>query len=132
MLPPHKFVSASATTTLEGKIIIPPILQVKRGIMTLMHNHPTARHPGCNKTLQKTQEKYWWPNMKEWIAEYIKGCTTCQQNKILTHQKKTPTFCIPSEPGTLPFQSVSIDLITGLPPQQGHDAILTIVDQGCS
>jgi hypothetical protein len=53
--------------------------------------------------------------MKEWIAEYVKGCTICQQNKILTHRKKTLIFCISSKPGTLPFQSISMDLITGLP-----------------
>jgi hypothetical protein len=70
--------------------------------------------------------------MKEWIMEYVKGCTICQQNKILTHRKKTPIFHIPSEPGTLPFQSMSMDLIMGLLLQQGHDVILTIVDQGCS
>jgi hypothetical protein len=29
MLPLHKFIAASTTTTPEGKIIIPPILQVK-------------------------------------------------------------------------------------------------------
>jgi hypothetical protein len=54
--------------------------------------------------------------MKEWIAEYVKGCAMYQQNKILTHQKKMLIFHIPSEPGTLPFQSVSMDLITGLSP----------------
>jgi hypothetical protein len=80
-----------------------------------MHDHPTAGHPGHDETLQKTQEKYWWPNMKEWIVEYVKGCAICQQNKILTHQKKTPIFHIPSEPGALPFQTVLMDLITGLP-----------------
>jgi hypothetical protein len=61
------------------------------------------------------QEKYWWPKMKEWIMEYIKGFAICQQNKILTHHKKMPIFCILTEPGTLPFQSVSMNLITGLP-----------------
>jgi hypothetical protein len=29
MLPSHKFITASATTTPEGKIIVPPILQIK-------------------------------------------------------------------------------------------------------
>jgi hypothetical protein len=66
--------------------------------------------------------------MKEWIAKYVKGCATCQQNKILTYRKKTPIYCIPSEPGTLPFQSVAMDLITGLPSQRGHNAILMVVD----
>ena len=31
-----------------------------------------------------------------------------------------------------PFQVVAMDLITGLPMQRGLDAILTIVDHGCS
>ena len=43
-----------------------------------------------------------------------------------------PVYQIPSQVGTLPFQSVAIDLITGLPERCNHNAILTIVDQGCS
>jgi hypothetical protein len=31
-----------------------------------------------------------------------------------------------------PFQYISMDLITNLPTSDGHDSILTIVDQGCS
>jgi len=33
---------------------------------------------------------------------------------------------------TLPFQQVTMDLIMGLPNVKGKDAILTIVDHGCS
>ena len=132
VLPENKFTIASTITNSEGKIVIPPILKVKRGIMTLMHNHLTAGHPGCDETLQKTQEKYWWPKMKEWIADYVKGCMMCQQNKILTHRQKIPTYRIPSQAGTLPFQSVAMDLITGLLERHNHNAILAIVDQGCS
>ena len=132
VLPEDKFVVATTTTNHEGKIIVPPILEVKRGIMTLMHDHPTAGHLGWDETLRKTQEKYWWPRMKEWIADYVKGCATCQQNKILTHRQKIPIYRIPSQVGTLPFQSVAMDLITGLPERRNHNAILTIVDQGCS
>ena len=33
---------------------------------------------------------------------------------------------------TLPFQTIGLDLITQLPPSRGADAILTIVDHGCS
>jgi hypothetical protein len=70
--------------------------------------------------------------MKEWIADYVKGCATCQQNKILTHRTKTPMYRIPTEENARPFQRIAMDLITGLPPIKGKDAILTIVDQGCS
>ena len=70
--------------------------------------------------------------MKEWIADYVKGCAICQQNKILTHRKKTPLYGITTPTNTRPFQQIAMDLITGLPPRKGKDAILTIVDHGCS
>ena len=60
------------------------------------------------------------------------GCATCQQNKILTYKLKTPLYRITTEEGTLPFQRIAMDLITGLPKHKGKDAILTIVDHGCS
>ena len=100
--------------------------------MILYHDHPTAGHPGRDETLRQTQEKYHWTGMKDWIAEYIKGCSTCQQNKIQTHKVKTPLYRIGTEEGVRPFQHVAMDLITGLPPYKGCDAILTIVDHGCS
>jgi hypothetical protein len=70
--------------------------------------------------------------MKQWIADYVKGCATCQQNKIQTHKKKTPLYKITTTNKTLPFQQVAMDLITALPMHKGYDAILTIVDHGCS
>jgi len=81
-----------------------------------MHDNPSAGHPGQDETICKTQVLYHWPGMKEWITEYVKGCATCQQNKILTHQTKVPTYQIPTEDNAQPFQHVAMDLITGLPP----------------
>jgi hypothetical protein len=37
-----------------------------------------------------------------------------------------------TEQGMLPFKQVAMDLITGLPKHKRKDAILTIVDHGCS
>jgi hypothetical protein len=85
-------ISATGHITSDGKVHVPPINKVKRGIMQLTHDHPSAGHLGQVKTIWKTQERYYWPKMKEWIAEYIKGCAVCQQNKILTHKKMTPTY----------------------------------------
>src|SRR5260221_5994667 len=130
ILAPDKF--RIAMTSPKGKTLMPALNEVKRGIMRLVHDHPTAGHPGRDETLRKTQEHYYWSGMKEWVANYVKGCAICQQNKILMHRKKTPTYRIPTEENAKPFQCVAMDLITGLPIHQGKDAILTIVDQGCS
>ena len=56
----------------------------------------------------------------------------CQQNKNLTHQPRIPLYRITTPEDTLSFQQITMDLITGLPNIQGKDAILTIVDYGCS
>jgi hypothetical protein len=50
----------------------------------------------------------------------------------LTHRIKTPPYHIPSIINAKPFSHIAMDLITGLPKSDGYDAILTIVDHGCS
>ena len=100
--------------------------------MSKAHDTPTAGHPGRDEMLQKVQQNYWWIGMKKWISDYVKGCAICQQTKVQTHKPHIPTYQIPTAPHTLPFQTVAMDLITGLPNRRGFNTILTIVDHGCS
>jgi hypothetical protein len=47
-------------------------------------------------------------------------------------KNKTPLYHIPGDPSEHPFNMIAMDLITQLPPSNGYNTILTIVDQGCS
>ncbi len=123
LLEPKLFVNTTTTQIPDAS---------KRNLMALIHDHPTAGHPGQDETIRKANEILPWIGMRQWIADYVKGCAICQQNKILTHRKKTPLYRITTKEGTLPFQQIAMDLITGLPQQHGYNAILTIVDHGCS
>jgi Integrase zinc binding domain len=114
------------------RLVIPPDQGLKREIMHTWHNGPLNGHPGRDKTNRRVNKEYFWPGTRAWITEYIKGCTTCQQNKNLTHCIKTPLFHIPSPIDAKPFSHIAMDLITGLLKSDGYDAILTIVDHGCS
>jgi hypothetical protein len=98
----------------------------------MWHRGSINGHPGQDKTIRRINKEYFWPGARTWIMEYIKGCMTCQQNKNLTHRIKTPMFRIPSTISVKPFSHITMDLITGLPKSEGHDAILTIVNHGCS
>ena len=109
-----------------------PLDQFLRNILQEVHNHPTARHPGRDETIRKTRELYLWLKMNQWIMDYVKGCATCQQNKIQTHKRKTPPFEITTTLDMKPFSQITMDLITGLPQVNGKDMILTIVDHSCS
>jgi hypothetical protein len=70
--------------------------------------------------------------MKEFTVDYVRGCTTCQENKLrMTHQK-APLQPITTNPQSGPFQLVAMDLITDLPKLNGFNAVLTIINHGCS
>ena len=100
--------------------------------MAQFHNTPAMGHPGRDNTLALVAQHYWWPGMNTWVGNYVAGCAHCQQNKICTIKKKMLLYHIPGDPSTWPFNIVALDLITQLPRANGHDAILTIVDQGSS
>src|ERR1700760_2947039 len=118
---------------LKGKrLVVPPEESVRRRVMAWSHDAPTAGHPGRDITICKTAQLFWWPGISEWIADYVRGCAHCQQNKNLTHRTKVPIYKIPVPQDAIPFEVVAMDLITQLPPNGPHDAILTIVDHGCS
>ncbi|GJV90314.1 putative reverse transcriptase domain-containing protein [Tanacetum coccineum] len=38
-------------------------------------------HPGSDKMYQDLKKIYWWPNIKEIIAEYVGKCLTCSKVK---------------------------------------------------
>jgi len=116
----------------DGKLAVPPNLTIKREIMRVVHEGLITGHPGRDETIAQTQRNYWWPDMRAWIADYVQGCATCQQNKIVTHRTRPPMYKIPTDPAALPFQQIAMDLIIGLPESNRHDSILTIVDHGCS
>jgi Integrase zinc binding domain/Integrase core domain len=114
------------------RLVIPPDQGLKRELMNIWHEGSINGHPGRDEMIRRINKEYFWPGAKTWITEYIKGCATCQQNKNLTHRIKTPLFRIPSSINAKPFSHIAMDLITGLPESNGYNAILTIVDHGCS
>jgi len=116
----------------DGRLVIPSEEILKREILQLLHDAPTAGHPGRDETFTQVSNVYWWPGMRTWITEYVAGCATCQQNKNVTHRTRAPLYRISTPDNALPFQQIALDLITGLPPNGPHDSILTIVDHGCS
>ena len=69
--------------------------------------------------------------MKDFVTAYVKGCATCQMNKINTHPTKPPLFPI-TPAHSLPFQTVALDFITKLPESYGNDTILTITNHDVS
>ena len=112
--------------------VVPSNEQLRCNVLSQYHDSLTAGHPGRDNTTTLVLWHYWWPKMNAWIDQYIKGCAICQQNKIQTTKNKTPLYHISGDLTEHPINIVAIDLITQLPQSNGHDVILTIIDQGCS
>ena len=62
----------------QGRFVIPPNETLKREILYHNHGKPTTGHPGRDQTIQRVASHYWWPGLKEWMANYVKGCAPCQ------------------------------------------------------
>src|ERR1700760_4846605 len=63
------------------------------------------------------------------VCEGVRPLPT-EQEPHTPHQ--VPLYKIPVPQDAIPFEVVAMDLITQLPPNGPYDAILTIVDHGCS
>src|SRR5277367_5168266 len=114
----------------KGKNYVPQDADLRRHVVKSYHDHLTAGHPGELQTLNAVQEHYWWPGMQTFIKNYVKGCGTCQQFKINRNPSKPAYKPIGGARSTRPFASCSMDLITDLPPVDGCDSILVVVDRG--
>jgi Integrase zinc binding domain/Integrase core domain len=100
--------------------------------LKLFHDHETAGHPGKLETYNSVKQHYWWPGLKIFVKNYVKGCGICQQFKIDRNPSHLSFIPVEGAISTRPFAHCSMDLITDLPPAEGSDSILVVVDQGLS
>ncbi|SJL10445.1 uncharacterized protein ARMOST_13831 [Armillaria ostoyae] len=96
-------------------------------IIAQSHDHIAAGHPGVAKTRELVLREYWWPKMKKDVKTYIGGCETCQRTKSSNQAKSTPLH--PNAISTEPWTHISVNMITGLPTSNRHDALLVVVDR---
>ncbi len=111
----------------DGRIYVPRDHALHGEIIAHSHDHITAGHPGIEKTKELVLREFWWPKMKRDIEAYIQACETCQRAKSSNQAKAAPLH--PNKIPSHPWTHISVDMVTGLPKSNGHNAILVIVDQ---
>lgn len=93
-------------------------------VIKCYHDTITCGHLGIEKTLARIQSYVYWPGMRKDIMDYISKCESCLSVKVVP--KKTPLDRFTTA-STAPGQLVTSDILK-LPPDQGYNAILLIVD----
>ena len=113
----------------RGKIYIPKSKNedLRRRIVQMHHDLPSAGHPGRWKTYELVSRNYWWPNITTFVKKYVTGCDTCQRTKNRPQQPYGPLLPNPVPNG--PWEVITIDLITQLPESDGFNAICVVVDR---
>ncbi|GJP78684.1 hypothetical protein CLOP_g8953 [Closterium sp. NIES-67] len=103
----------------------PPLRQL---LLEEYHDVLYAGHFGSNKTLTGIAKHYYWPHLAEDVQKFVTSCDTCQRMK--SSKQKKAGLLQPLPVPEQPWQVVSLDFITGLPPtSSGHDAILVVIDK---
>ena len=88
-------------------------------------------HWGEAKTTEIVRRRFWFPGMPAFIQDFIKKCDTCQRIKADRHKQKglLMPLCLPE----LPWSSISIDWMRGLPPHTvvttTYESILIVIDR---
>jgi hypothetical protein len=107
-----------------SRVYVPNHGDLRHQAILLAHS---AGHEGIQKTLHRLCVEFYVPGDRTLVADWVRMCTTCQQNKTETLQ---PAGLL--QPLQVPSQvwaDISMDFIEGLPKVGGKSVILTVVDR---
>ncbi|XP_075074917.1 uncharacterized protein LOC107780957 [Nicotiana tabacum] len=95
----------------KGRWCVPNVGELRKQIMTEMHQSRYSVHPGSTKMYNDLRQLYWWNDMKKDIATFVAQCPNYQQVKA-EHQK--PGWLLQNiEIPAWKWESINMDFITG-------------------
>jgi len=111
----------------QGKIWIPKDEGIQTTLIAKHHEHPQAGPSGTAKTTEPISRRYYWPNIREDIKQFIKNCNTRQRTKVVRH---VPYGLLQSnEAPDRPSKSIAMEFITDLPKSEVYNTILVVIDR---
>ena len=107
-------------------VCVPEVEEIKKKILKEAHTSLYTAHPGSTKMYHNLKSTFWWPNMKNDVAEFVAHCLTCQQVKIEHQRPGGPLQSL--KISQMKWKIVTMDFITGLPKSsKGNTAIWVVV-----
>ncbi|XP_041973495.1 uncharacterized protein LOC121729152 [Aricia agestis] len=111
----------------EPQLVVPESLKAE--IMKELHDAPTAGHLGLERTLRKIKEKYYFRNMRTYVAQYLKSCDLCQKYKA-TNLK--PAGLLQTPVLQQRFEVLAMDLFGPLPEAEGGEKWVFLIEDTAS
>ena len=75
-----------------NQLLLP--VQCRQKVLQLAHSIPLAGHMGRDRTLQRIQQRFYWPSLFHAVDSYCRSCPECQ--KVSTpRQQRVPLIPLP-------------------------------------
>lgn len=121
------WIKDGAILTTGNRLYVPRTSGLRKELLRECHDTHWAGHPGWRRTLALLERGYYWPQIQEDVMAYVRTCLICQQDKV---ERNRPIGLLEPLPvPTRPWESVSMDFITGLPKVEDFRCILVVVDR---
>jgi len=107
-------------------IYVPDHMPLRLRLLQIHHDPPAIGHPGRTKTFELLSRQNYWPIMRKDVDRFVHNCNVCRQTKAIRHAPYgvLRPLSVPDQP----WQHISVDFVTGLPPSKQFDAICVVVD----
>jgi len=69
----------------KDRLFIPANEDLQTLITKGCHDSQVAGHFGQEKTLEIITRDFYWKGLTDWVNDYVRSCTACQQGKALRH-----------------------------------------------
>jgi len=116
------FIESNGQRAEKPLLLIPRSLQ--REMVRIHHDHNLAGHFGYSKTLKRLQQYYYWSNMAQDVANYVKSCSACQRNNQKELKNALARPVIPRGP----FDIVAMDCLQLPESVHGNAWVLVAID----
>jgi len=103
--------------TICDKLFVPFRMRVK--LLTVGH----GVHHGVNQTICRIRSRFFWPNIRKSVEDYISKCRTCS----LVKPKYVPPSCTPML-CKAPLEVLACDYVGPLPMSYGYKYLLVVID----
>ena len=119
-------VKSSPKPTAHPRAIV-PTGSLRLLLLQFFHDDPTAGgHLGIEKTYAKLADRFWWPQLHNDVAQYVRACTTCGRVK---NPSSTAVGMLQSIPVSHPWEIMGMDFLGPFPATtRGNKYLLVFVD----
>ena len=108
-------------------IVVPKALETE--ILKGTHDSPFTGHLGVTRTLDRIRKRFFWPNMRESVENYIRQCDICAKRKAPAPTANNGTAPLQSFQVSEPFTCWALDYMGPLPEtHRGNKHILVLMD----